>query len=198
MDLALRCRCGVVTGVARELRPSNTSRVVCYCNDCQAFAKAIGRDDVVNAHGGTDILQMHPVNLQFATGTDELRCLRLSEKGLNRWYTACCSTPLGNTGGPGLPFIGVIVRAWTDIDDASLDAALGTSDGIMGRFAKDPQTLTTPLHPRIAAGTALKIMRMALGGLLRRGHKPSPVFNDDGTPKATPRVLSTTGRDALR
>ena len=30
-------------------------------------------------------------------GTDAMRCLRLSDKGVLRWHTDCCRTPIGNT-----------------------------------------------------------------------------------------------------
>jgi hypothetical protein len=38
-----------------------------------------------------------PAHVKLGAGTDALRCLRLSDKGVLRWYTDCCRTPIGNT-----------------------------------------------------------------------------------------------------
>ena len=59
-DLALRCRCGHVRGIARDVSPANGFRFVCYCKDCQAFARFLERADVLDPAGGTDIFQMPP------------------------------------------------------------------------------------------------------------------------------------------
>src|SRR5262245_45837150 len=58
VDLPLRCRCGHVHGVASEVAPFNGFRLVCYCKDCQAFARFLDRPEVLDAAGGTDIFQM--------------------------------------------------------------------------------------------------------------------------------------------
>jgi hypothetical protein len=107
-DLSLRCECGCVRGVAREVSPSAGFRFICYCNDCQAFARFLDRPDVLDGAGGTDIYQMPPGRIALTAGTDALRCLRYSEKVL-RWYTDCCRTPIGNTAsGPRFPVVGLI------------------------------------------------------------------------------------------
>ena len=90
-DLPLRCRCGHVRGVAREVSPSAGFRLVCYCTDCQGFARILQRPDVLDAAGGTDIFQMPPGRLQFTAGADTLRCLCFSEK-VFRWYADCCNS----------------------------------------------------------------------------------------------------------
>ena len=38
-----------------------------------------------------------PAHVKLGAGTDAMRCLRLSDKGVLRWYTDCCRTPIGNT-----------------------------------------------------------------------------------------------------
>src|SRR5262245_20171081 len=107
-DLALRCECGHVRGVASEVSPSTGYRVLCYCKDCQAFARFLERADVLDAAGGTDIFQMPPGRVKLTAGMDAMRCLRLSNRGIYRWYTDCCRTPIGNTAGPRVPLIGLI------------------------------------------------------------------------------------------
>jgi hypothetical protein len=108
LDLPLRCRCGRMRGVATDISPSTGFRFVCYCKDCQAFARFLKRADVLDPAGGTDIFQMPPRRVKLTAGTDAMRCLRLSNKVL-RWYTDCCRTPIANTAaGPGFPVIGVV------------------------------------------------------------------------------------------
>jgi Family of unknown function (DUF6151) len=56
LHLLLRCQCGRVSGVATNVSPSTGFRFVCYCKDCQAFARFLDRPDVLDPAGGTDIL----------------------------------------------------------------------------------------------------------------------------------------------
>jgi hypothetical protein len=108
MDLPLRCRCGYVRGIATRVSPSTGLRVICYCKDCQAFARFLDRADVLDAAGGTDIFQMPPGRVRLTAGPDAMRCLRLSKTEIYRWYADCCRTPIGNTAGPRVPVVGVI------------------------------------------------------------------------------------------
>jgi hypothetical protein len=101
-------RCGHVLGVANEIAPYTGLRFVCYCHDCQAFARFLKRPDVLDAAGGPDIFQMPVGRLKLIEGKDVVRCLRLSGK-VYRWYTDCCQTPIGNTAGPHFPIVGLIL-----------------------------------------------------------------------------------------
>src|SRR5690349_22143392 len=92
----LQCECGKIKGVLNDPRSAN--HVVCYCNDCQAFAHVLGKaEQVLDQHGGSEIFQVLPKNLTFTQGIESLASLRLTDKGLIRWYASCCRTPIGNT-----------------------------------------------------------------------------------------------------
>src|SRR5215469_16926471 len=94
-ELPLRCRCGHVHGVARGLSPSAVFRFVCYCTDCQAFARFLERPDVLDSAAGTDIVQMPPAWVTLTAGADALRCLSLADGSrVLRWYSGCCRTPI--------------------------------------------------------------------------------------------------------
>ncbi len=56
MNAEFRCRCGEVRGIVTDASPHTANRVVCYCDDCQAFAHRLGRADLLDAHGGSDIV----------------------------------------------------------------------------------------------------------------------------------------------
>ena len=71
-DVELRCRCGGVRGVVTGVSPHTVNRVVCYCDDCQAFAHQLGRADLLNAKGGTDIVQVAPSTFSFVEGQNRV------------------------------------------------------------------------------------------------------------------------------
>ena len=125
-DLPLRCLCGRVCGIAREIAPAAGVRFICYCKDCQAFAHFLGRADVLDTAGGTDIFQMPPGRVTLTAGTDALRCLRLSSKVL-RWYADCCRTPIANTAAtPRFPVVALIHSFMSDETNGhSRDDVLG-------------------------------------------------------------------------
>jgi Family of unknown function (DUF6151) len=107
-DLPLRCRCGRVRGVVHGVSPSAGFRLVCYCKDCQAFARFLKHSDVLDAAGGTDIFQMAPGRVKLTIGADAVRSLRFSNK-VFRWYAECCRTPIANTAsGPRFPVLGLV------------------------------------------------------------------------------------------
>jgi hypothetical protein len=168
------------------------NRIVCYCDDCQAYLHHLGRTDLLDAQGGTDIVQVAPSSLSFQHGADRIVGVRLSPKGLYRWYASCCKTPLGNTLGPAIPFIGIVAEAFEDAD-----AIFGKPVGaILGRFAiGTPPAGSTKLDVRLVAHALSKIV----GWRLRGRAWPHPYF--DRTTRKPSRPLTTiskTEREALR
>ena len=93
--IALSLRRGPRGGEGPLARTVN--RVICYCDDCQAFAHQLGRADLLDSNGGTDIVQVAPASPHIRQGQDKIAALRLSPKGLYRWHARCCNTPVGNT-----------------------------------------------------------------------------------------------------
>lgn len=185
----LRCRCGAVEGVV-DLR--GAEHAVCYCDDCRAFVRALDRDDLLDDAGGTTLVQVRPAHVRLARGHANVACLRLSDTGMLRFHTSCCQTPLGNVmAKPRLPFIG-IPRGAVVVDDAPLPAPMR----VQGRFAcgvAPPGTAQT-----VTPSQVLRTLRFLARNALAGGGRPHPYFTADGAPIATPRVLSTAERDALR
>jgi hypothetical protein len=197
-DLPLRCRCGHVHGIASEVSPSTGCRVVCYCEDCQAFARFLERPDVFDAAGGTDIFQMPPGRLKLTAGMDAVRCLRLSKRGIFRWYTDCCRTPIGNTAGPRVPVIGVI-HSFMDheADGRSRNEVLGPPlCRIYERSAIGPLPPTAPVPPSF--GVFVRRASKILGWWARGLGRPTPFFDDrTNAPRPVPRVLTASERAIL-
>jgi hypothetical protein len=195
-DAEIRCRCGEVRGRVSDASPRTVNHVVCYCDDCQAYAHHLGRADLLDAHGGTDIIQCAPASLAFDRGDARIVGLRLSPKGLYRWYASCCNTPLGNTLGPAFPFVGIVAQAFAH-DGQQPDAVFGAPVGrILGRFAiGTPPEGSTRLNLRLL----VRALRLVLGWRLRGKTWPHPFFDRATRAPSHPlTVVSRAEREALR
>jgi hypothetical protein len=195
--LPLRCRCGHVRGVANEVAPNAGFRFVCYCRDCQAFARFLERPDVLDAAGGTDIFHMPAGRVKLTTGTDAVRCLHFSSK-VFRWYTDCCRTPIGNTAGPRFPVVGLIHAFMSpDADGHTRDEVLGPPlCRIFEGSAVGPLPPNAP-PPRSLGLVALRVPTLLGWWLLGLG-RPNPFFDDQtNAPFSVPRAFTTSERAAL-
>lgn len=194
--IPLRCRCGAVRALAHDISSSNSSRSVCHCVDCQAYARFLNVEGLVDAHGGTAVFQAAPAQLQFTQGAEQLTCMRLGPKGLLRWYTKCCRTPVGNMlANAGVPLV-TVPEAFVDGASKSQLEAVGKPVGIKGLSAVGG--VPPGVHPNLPfgpiAGILLRVVRAKLAGKAR----PSPFFNEAGQPRVAPQVLTREERTALR
>lgn len=188
MDIPVKCKCGKVSGTANNISPENSSHLVCYCKDCQEFAQYLEKSEaVLDEYGGTEILQMAPAQLDIQEGHEHLKCLRLTRKGLYRWFTDCCNTPIGNTVSARLPFVGVI-HSFLDTSNVRR----GDLGPIIGHV--NCHGATKPLPPKINASAfqpiliskiILKLFKAKLKGL----HKPNPFFDETGKAVAKPIIV---------
>lgn len=180
----IQCSCGAVSG---QLKGNGTSnRVVCYCSDCRAFAYFLGRaGEVLNAQGGTEIVQVAQPRLVFSQGKEHLAAVRLSEKGLIRWYTACCNTPIGNTlSTPRVPFIGLVHSA---LDRSRMDDDFGKSVANVntGSATGGSQPKSNGLFVSV-----LKFFWIVLSTHISGQHRKSELFSESGAPIVRPMVLT--------
>jgi hypothetical protein len=201
LDVPLRCRCGHVQGRASAVSPSKVLRFICYCRDCQAFARFLQRLDVLDHAGGTDIVHMAAGQITLTAGSDALRCLRLAANSrVLRWYTECCSTPVGNSAiGSRFPAI-ALIHTFMDHDAVrfSRNDVLGPpicriyESSATGPLAADAPP---PLGTRVVLRRASRLFSWWLRGLGR----PSPFFDSEtNDPLAVPRVLSDSERTAVQ
>lgn len=188
----ISCKCGAVRGRVLDGSPSN--RVRCYCTDCQAFGRYFGAAaGVLDAHGGTEIVQVAQSRLHIDSGLDQLACLRLSPRGLLRWYARCCNTPLGNTlPNPKVSLIGLVHSC---MDHASLDRDFGdrvadvNTDSALG----DPRP-----RKRGLAGTIGRFLVMTAKDRVSGRYRRSPLFTREGRPVADPQLLDRATVDTLK
>jgi hypothetical protein len=194
-DLKLQCRCGALRGVAVGVAPRNSNHCVCYCDDCQAFIHFLDCADVLDAYGGTHVLHLSPARVSFAAGTERIALMRLSAKGMLRWYASCCRTPIGNTlTSAAMPFM-ALTSAFVHEPATALGPVRGRSFPEMakgGRAAVPRDGLPMPFM-------VARVMLLMLSWRLRGDHRRSPLFDAaTGQPRAVARVLEAAEREELR
>ncbi len=191
----LRCQCGEVQGYV--VISAAYMRGICYCKDCQSFAHFLGKQqEVLNDLGGTDIVPVAPRGVVFTQGKEWLACMKLGPKGLLRWYTKCCNTPIGNTSTNNkLPYAG-LVHDCLEQDGVALEQSFGPV-----RMQVNPQSAKGPVSAK-SAGTApamIKWIVMMLREWITGSYRQSPFFvADTGEPVVLPMVLTLQERNALR
>jgi hypothetical protein len=192
-DAALSCRCGALRGCVKNAAPGTVNRVVCYCDDCQALAHHLGRADLLDPRGGTDIVQVAPTSLVFHQGTERIVGVRLTPTGLHRWYASCCKTPVGNTVGPAIPFIGIAAHSFAGDADRLFGEPIGA---IYGKYAicRAPEDSTG-----WNLGLYARAIWMVLGWRLSGQTWPHPFFDRTTGAQSRPlTILSPAEREALR
>jgi hypothetical protein len=188
----LRCDCQRVRAHVIDASASNVNRMICYCDDCQSYLHYLKRADLLDENAGTDVVQVAPARLRFDQGTEQIACVRLSPKGLFRWYARCCHTPLGNTMAPNIPFVGIVSRAFENPDQA-FGAPTG---GAQAKYAVGtPPPAFATLKLGVVLGALGKVVAWRLGGKVW----PHPYFEDRSrTPRYPVHVISKAERDELR
>jgi hypothetical protein len=170
--------------------PRSSNRVLCYCADCQAFAHFLGdAQRVLDARGGSDVIQVLPKNVAFTQGLDALACMRLRPKGLLRWYARCCRTPIGNTlPTPKLSFIG-LVHSCLAGDGVSLDESCGP----VGVWVNTQGAKGDPKPKAAGSGKMIRwFLRTALRARFNGDYRRNPLFHPEtGAPIVTPQALSS-------
>jgi len=195
VQIEFGCRCGAVGGVVSPAQPSLSIRVTCYCDDCQAFAHYLGRAELLDARGGSDVVLVPPAVVSFTRGQDRIGGVRLGANGLFRWRACCCQSPLGNTGRPAIPFVSLQASSFRaeGVDPA---AVFGQPRGaIMGQFAiggPPPGWKGVPL--RLMASTVARVLGWRLTGRTW----PHPFFDRTGKPLYPVTTLAPEERERLR
>jgi Family of unknown function (DUF6151) len=162
------------------------THVECYCADCQTFARHLKAMDWLDAAGGTELFQTLPYAVSFTAGQENLRLLRLSPKGLMRWYAGCCGTPIANTlGSPGLPFVGMVLKPGQ------------TGFGPVVTHANVAGALK-PVRQSGIARAVFGVLSRALRAKLTASGRANPFFGADRAPVIAPIVLTLAERDAAR
>lgn len=174
---------------------TGAARAICYCKDCQAYARFLRTPGIVDQDGGTEVVASLPKHVHFTAGLEVLACMSLSERGLLRWYANCCNTPIGNTlRSPKLPYVGV-VHSCLESSSLSMDSSFGRLRIAVNTKSARNKVRSTP----IASTVGLLIPMMSLlGARLTGAYKSNPFFMPNSrTPIRQPRVLSNAEREQV-
>ena len=178
------------------VRPGMATRGICYCKDCQAFARFLERaDTVLDEHDGTALVATLPAQVHFSHGVDALVCMSLSDQGLLRWYASCCKTPIGNTPRDvKMPYVGLIESCLTS-NSPTLQESFGPVRMVLNTKDARGPVASTPVRNLVAL---LGIMKSVIGARLSGAYQRNPFFRA-GTdmPVAHPRVLTKAERERV-
>lgn len=182
MSVELQCDCGEVCLSLTDARAANVNRVICYCRDCQAYAHALERADLLDGAGGTDLVQIAAGTLRIEQGAERVRGMRLTANGAFRWYAACCNSPIANMASITAVGLGLFVSVF-QLPPASIDKLVGKPmGGIHGEQAAGTAPAgTSGITARIMARSVPKVMKWKVQGKMQpnpflAGEPPQPAF----------------------
>ena len=181
--LPFSCTCGKLQGQITASGVSSGTHVVCYCRDCRAGQLYFGQPDP--APGPVNIYHLSPEAIQISTGAEYLAAMRLSPKGMYRWYAKCCKAPIATTTTtPKFPFAGFDVNRIADKDRLRPVSTRGFVPQPNGR-QKHEKLMSA------ASGLLGRVIKSRVSGSWRK----TPFFDPDtGEPVATPTVLDRAER----
>lgn len=189
-EIKLSCQCGAVEALIHNPSPKTSNHAICYCEDCQAFTRHLGASDATDKQGGTELYQTLPCQVEITKGEDKIAVLQLARKGLYRWHTTCCNTPIGNSlGTPKFSFIALVVS-----NMKNPQPGIGA---VQFRYKRE-QALSPVAEPSgKLAVFAFRTMKNALRARLNGTWKQTPFFDiKTGRSIVKPYVLSDAERAA--
>jgi len=189
-NVSLQCQCGKIKGTIKNATASSGNHVMCCCSDCQKFAQYLNQEsNVLDQFGGTQIYQTSQSQVTIEEGADQLRSMRLTPKGMLRWYSGCCNTAIGNSMNASVPFFGII-HSFINVENKT------EQFGPVRAYVQTKDATETPDYPfhseKYPIGITLRIARKMISWKLRGMHKPTVFFDSEGKPVSKPVIAGET------
>lgn len=185
--MRVRCDCGAFQAELTHFPAHSAGRLVCYCSDCQRYLEKLGRPDLFDAYGGTEIIPVYPSEIRIIKGQEQLVCNQLSPDGLFRWSTRCCNSPIGNIQAK-FPWFGILHSVYLAADPECLERLGPVRSRIYGRNAQGAPPF--PISRKMGLEDMFKVLPFIARGVLGGKYKGSPFFRTDNvSPIARPRLL---------
>jgi hypothetical protein len=167
-------------------------RAVCYCKDCQAYARFLGTPGILDTCGGTEVVASLPRQVRFTSGEEALVCLSLSPRGILRWYAECCRTPMANTPrNRAIAYVGLVSSA-LQARGRPLESSFGPVRMVVNTKSATGTVRSAPTDNFMGL---LSLMKTLLGARLSGSYRDNPFFHAaSGTPIRQPHVLSPAER----
>ena len=171
--LCWECSCG---NVACHFPAKQATNLRCYCRYCRHFAMDMGTADTLDSAGGANILHVLPDQITFDRGHEHLAVTHYSKKGVCRFYTDCCNTPVGSVPrSPKFPY-------------ASLTAFWVNPKSSIGplKFFASKKSAQGPVtdDPGIPFLTFCRWTIRAIRSRLSGSYKNSPFYDEQGVLRA--------------
>jgi hypothetical protein len=185
--MQVRCDCGAFQAELTDFPNHTPGRLMCYCSDCQRYLEKLGRQDLLDAYGGTEVIPVYPSEIRIIQGQEQLVCNQLSPDGIFRLSTRCCNSPVGNIRAK-FPWFGILRNAYLAADPECLERLGPVRSRIYGRDAKG----APPFHisPKIGFKEMLTVLPFLVRGAFGGKSKNSPFFKADNvSPIVPPRLL---------
>lgn len=184
------CECGKFCIEISSYPDGTPGRLKCYCDDCQTFLYYIQRSDLLDEHGGSEIIPFFPSDVRILSGVDHLQCIRLMPYGMFRFYTSCCNMPVANTD-PKRAWMGFHKKFLSGKNSEKIDQDLGSiKASIMGKYAIG--SIPKDVPKKINLKGIMAVMPFMIKGFLGKKAKPSPFFlKDNKVPIVNPYILTT-------
>ena len=191
MNHPIGCRCGTVQG--HVVRSSGATHAICYCKDCQAYARFLGTDGVADENGGTVVVASLPRHVALTGGLESLACMSLAPRGLLRWYASCCNTPIANTPrNPKVPYVGVVHNC-LETGGRSIEDTFGRLRAVGNAGSESKPVASRPIATGVAV---LGLMSRAIVDRLDGAYRRNPFFlTGTRTPIRPVRVLTEAERE---
>ncbi|ORT49600.1 hypothetical protein ST37_14590 [Vibrio sp. qd031] len=188
-DVKLSCKCGEVQGRLKDVTPKSGNRLICYCKDCRKFSNQFEHGkELLDEFGGSEAVQVAPSTFRIDKGMEHVACMRLTPKGMNRWYTSCCDTPIGTVPKPTIPFIGLLPSFIAP--EHSLEQTFGPVIGTVYSEQAQNRQGNNPHLPKSSKLTLAKVAGQILLWKVIGKSKPNLFFDATGRPIVKPLILN--------
>jgi hypothetical protein len=177
--MKFNCDCGTLAGEISNPEELRDLRFVCMCNDCQTYARFLGRSEVIlDENGGTEVVPVFPKLLRITAGAEVIRGIKLtSGSGTYRWYASCCRSPLANSLSSRAGYIGLVTRRLIPSDREGLGPICVRANGESG-IPPLPRGTSKKFPLKWIFITLRQIVRMNL----KRWKRPNPFFDERDQP----------------
>lgn len=195
-SLEFSCDCGAFRAELTNISPRTTSRIVCYCTDCQGFVHYLGKQETgLDAQGGSDICHALPENYHIKQGRENLQALQFKPTRVLRWYADCCQSMVAATlSSRALPFLGLPLNGF---DASTLHDRFGPPRAYRYRHRAHGDQNAIPIG-KSAPHVIAPIFSRLIGAVLRGNTKSNPFFDaQTGAPIAAPHKLTKSAYEAL-
>jgi hypothetical protein len=82
--MKIQCECGAFSATLNAFPKATPGRLVCYCDDCQSYLHHLGRADLLDANGGTEVIPAYPAGRGISKRTRTTQV----PAAVAQWYIA--------------------------------------------------------------------------------------------------------------